>query len=231
MKPTTKKKAKSGMSDAARADWRASKTADLGRANALKKLAATPDAKAKKPARAFPAPADAPTEAATTPTEAATTAPAPEVAPATPDAPIHEGTAYRPDGAAVTVTVPRDQPETPTAPTGDSNAAPAAGQEQNDGKPDKPKRTRKAPGERKPREGGCLNIAAKLLAEATEPMTTKAMIDQMAAKGLWTSPGGKTPAATLYAAIIREISGKGDAARFRKMDRGLFSAPTAAKEG
>ncbi len=225
MKPTTKKKAKSGMSDAARADWRASKTADLGRANALKKLAATPDAKAKKPARAFPAPADAPTEAPTT-------APVAEVAPDGPDGPIHEGTAYRPDGAAVTVTVPRDEPESPA--TGQGDGVPAAGQEQGDGKPDKPKRTRKTPGERKPREGGCLNIAAKLLAESAEPMTTKAMVDQMAAKGLWTSPGGKTPAATLYAAIIREIGGKGDAARFRKMDRGLFAAPTTAtakKEG
>ncbi|XVJ61105.1 MAG: hypothetical protein HEQ23_11790 [Tepidisphaera sp.] len=46
----------------------------------------------------------------------------------------------------------------------------------------------------------------------------------MAAKGLWTSPGGKTPAATLYAAIVREITTKGKDARFRKADRGLFTA-------
>ena len=38
---------------------------------------------------------------------------------------------------------------------------------------------------------------------------------------LW-STGGKTPHATLYAAIIREIAKKGKDARFRKVDRGRF---------
>ena len=38
------------------------------------------------------------------------------------------------------------------------------------------------------------------------PMRAKEMIAAMEAKGLWTSPGGKTPEATLYAAIIREIA-------------------------
>ena len=32
------------------------------------------------------------------------------------------------------------------------------------------------------------------------------MIDAMTTKGLWTSPGGKTPHATLYSAILREIT-------------------------
>ncbi|NUQ48226.1 MAG: hypothetical protein HUU22_19600, partial [Phycisphaerae bacterium] len=41
-------------------------------------------------------------------------------------------------------------------------------------------------------------------------------------QGLWTSPAGKTPHATLYAAILREIGDKGGEARFRKADRGLF---------
>ncbi|MBY0312671.1 MAG: winged helix-turn-helix domain-containing protein [Phycisphaerales bacterium] len=44
------------------------------------------------------------------------------------------------------------------------------------------------------------------------------------AKGLWKSPGGKTPEATLYAAIIREIAAKGKDARFRKTERGVFVA-------
>ncbi len=35
-------------------------------------------------------------------------------------------------------------------------------------------------------------------------------------------PGGKTPEATLYAAMTREITTKGDLARFKKVDRGLF---------
>ncbi len=52
----------------------------------------------------------------------------------------------------------------------------------------------------------------------------------MAAKGYWTSPGGQTPHATLYSAILREINSKGDAARFTKADRGQFTlvAPKAS---
>jgi hypothetical protein len=68
----------------------------------------------------------------------------------------------------------------------------------------------------------CLDAAAKVLAESKEPMTTKAMIEQMAAKKYWTSPGGKTPSATLYSAILREITTKGKESRFKKADRGLF---------
>ena len=37
-------------------------------------------------------------------------------------------------------------------------------------------------------------------------MNCKAMVEAMQAKGLWNSPGGKTPEATLYASIIREIA-------------------------
>jgi short subunit dehydrogenase-like uncharacterized protein len=54
------------------------------------------------------------------------------------------------------------------------------------------------------------------------------MIDAMRARCLWTSPGGKTPAASLYAAIIREIAAKGEKARFKKADRGLFVAGAGA---
>ena len=53
----------------------------------------------------------------------------------------------------------------------------------------------------------------------------------MEAKGLWTSPvwgGGKTPEATLYAAIVREIAAKGTAARFKKHERGVFVAGKGA---
>ena len=68
-----------------------------------------------------------------------------------------------------------------------------------------------------------LDAAAKVLAESKEPMTSKEMIDAMAAKGYWTSPGGKTPQATLYAAILREIQTKGAEARFQKTERGHFA--------
>ena len=53
-------------------------------------------------------------------------------------------------------------------------------------------------------------------------MTTKAMIEAMATKGYWTSPGGATPHATLYSAILRELQKKGADARFTKVDRGQF---------
>ena len=69
-----------------------------------------------------------------------------------------------------------------------------------------------------------LDAAARVLVEAGTPLNAKQMIDAMGAKGYWTSPGGKTPHATLYSAILREINTKGDACRFRKVARGNFEA-------
>ena len=68
-----------------------------------------------------------------------------------------------------------------------------------------------------------LDAAAKVLGESAEPLTSKTMIDAMATKGYWQSPGGKTPHATLYAAILREITTKGDESRFVKTERGHFA--------
>ena len=68
-----------------------------------------------------------------------------------------------------------------------------------------------------------IDAAAKVLAEAGEPLSTKQMVEAMTAKGYWTSPGGATPHATLYSAISREIKNKGDEARFKKTDRGQFT--------
>jgi hypothetical protein len=48
-----------------------------------------------------------------------------------------------------------------------------------------------------------LDAAAQVLAENGMPMTTREMIEAMAQKKLWESPVGKTPAATLYSAILR----------------------------
>ena len=82
----------------------------------------------------------------------------------------------------------------------------------------------------KPQEGGlsCLNAAAKVLAEKGEPMNCKEMVEPMAAKGYWTTPGGKTPWATLYSSIAREIRDKGKESRFKKADRGKFASTGAA---
>ena len=75
----------------------------------------------------------------------------------------------------------------------------------------------------KPKKLSALNAAAKILTDAKEPMACKELIEAMEKKGLWTSPGGKTPAATLYSAILREINAKGKDARFKKTERGHFT--------
>jgi hypothetical protein len=90
-----------------------------------------------------------------------------------------------------------------------------------------PARTKKAAKEAKPKKLSALDAAAKVLAEASEAMTTKALIEAMAAKGYWTSPAGQTPAATLYSAILRELTTNGDQARFVKTERGKFALRAA----
>jgi hypothetical protein len=67
-----------------------------------------------------------------------------------------------------------------------------------------------------------LDAAAKVLAEAGEPLDCKTIVERAIAKGYWKT-GGKTPAATIYAGIIREIATKGKDARFRKTERGKFA--------
>jgi hypothetical protein len=69
-----------------------------------------------------------------------------------------------------------------------------------------------------------IQAALQVLAKSKEPMNCQAMVEAMTARGLWTSPGGKTPHATLYASILREINAKGKDARFKKVDRGQFVA-------
>ena len=81
----------------------------------------------------------------------------------------------------------------------------------------------KTPAKTADKKMSALDAAAKVLGEAKEPLGTKEMVEKMSAKGYWKSPGGKTPHATLYSAILREIQKKGDDARFRKVERGQFT--------
>ena len=67
-----------------------------------------------------------------------------------------------------------------------------------------------------------IEAALQGLAKAGEPMNCQAMVEAMAAQGLWQSPGGKTPAGTLYASILRDLA-KGKDARFKKVERGQFA--------
>jgi hypothetical protein len=78
--------------------------------------------------------------------------------------------------------------------------------------------------ERKAKKTSALDAAVRVLEEAGQPMTCPEMIEAMATKGYWSSPAGKTPAATLYSAILRETQTKGDASRFVKAARGKFAA-------
>ncbi|MCC7435730.1 MAG: winged helix-turn-helix domain-containing protein [Methanoregulaceae archaeon] len=89
----------------------------------------------------------------------------------------------------------------------------------------------KAPKEAKPKRVSALNAAAQVLASSQVPMRAKELTAAMEKKGLWTSPGGKTPHATLYAAMIREIAALGDKARFKKHERGVFVATSHAGKG
>ncbi|MEQ9616644.1 MAG: winged helix-turn-helix domain-containing protein [Phycisphaerales bacterium] len=82
------------------------------------------------------------------------------------------------------------------------------------------KTTKPTPGKRV----SLLDAAATVLKGAKQPMTAKAIVEAVTAKGLWKSPGGKTPHASLYAAMTREIAAKGKDARFRKVSRGQFTA-------
>ena len=109
------------------------------------------------------------------------------------------------------------EPATPPEPDAPAPEAPKA------------KKTRKAKQADAATEGNgkkvsCLDAAARVLAEAGEPLNAKQMIEAITTKGYWTSPAGKTPHATLYSAILREITVKGNEARFQKTERGKFAA-------
>ena len=74
-----------------------------------------------------------------------------------------------------------------------------------------------------PQKLSALEAAAKVLGETGKPMNCRELIEAMAAQGYWKSPAGKTPWATLYASLIKEIATKGKESRFQKTDRGRFA--------
>jgi len=89
--------------------------------------------------------------------------------------------------------------------------------------PTKPNKAKKNAGEPKVKKPSGLDAAYEVLKARDEPMSCKAIVDEMLAKGMWTT-GGKTPAATIYSAMLREIDAKPGASRFTKTGRGLFAA-------
>lgn len=96
-------------------------------------------------------------------------------------------------------------------------ATPAAGE---------PKRVLKKKAKTEAAAGGqkklsCVKAALQVLETAGEPMNSQEMITAMVEQNLWESPGGKTPHATLYSAILRDLK-RGDESRFVKTERGRF---------
>jgi hypothetical protein len=112
--------------------------------------------------------------------------------------------------AKLAATVATEQPATAPKPVA-TDAKPAGKEGKTTAKAEEPKKL------------SALDAAAQVLAGAG-PMNAKEMIEAMATQGLWTSPGGKTPHATLYSAILREITTKGSESRFVKSERGKFAA-------
>jgi len=81
-----------------------------------------------------------------------------------------------------------------------------------------------------------LDAAAELLGgltakEAAVGLGAKDLIERMEKARLWQSPGGKTPSATLYSALIREITQRKANSRFKRITPGKFSLATTGRAG
>ncbi len=145
-----------------------------------------------------------------------------ETAPEGAETPVTEDSA--PPSDPVTEAHTEPQAESPTYETGpEATVAPEAPAAP-EATPAKTKKS-KAKKDAGPKKLSALDAAAQVLKEAGQPMTCSEMIEAMSKQGLWSSPNGATPAATLYSAILRELK-KGEASRFVKADRGKFVAKT-----
>jgi HB1, ASXL, restriction endonuclease HTH domain len=96
-------------------------------------------------------------------------------------------------------------------------------------KADKPAAATKKADAPKEKKLSLIDAAVQILGNAKEPMGTKQMVEKITEQNLW-SPrsGGKTPHATLYSAILRELQKKGKDARFTKVERGRFTLAKGA---
>ncbi|MFO7957996.1 MAG: winged helix-turn-helix domain-containing protein [Candidatus Brocadiia bacterium] len=118
-----------------------------------------------------------------------------------------------------------DGDEKASADAGDEADTAPQGAEESEGEPEakEPKKrgTRGQTGDDGATMSG-LDAAAKVLEEAHEPLRCKEVAKRALEAGYWASDG-KTPHATIYSAILREIQNKGDESRFEKVGRGLFA--------
>jgi hypothetical protein len=128
-------------------------------------------------------------------------------------------TKSKPEPEAEATATPAPEAQGPAAPVPEGEPEPKAET------PKKRGRAKKAEGREK--KLSAIDAAAKVLTETGAAMNCQELIKVMAERNLWTSPGGKTPAATLYSAILREVQTKGNDARFKKAERGKFQAANA----
>ena len=115
------------------------------------------------------------------------------------------------------VTVVENEPATVETIGGDSSTAVAVLK-----KPRKTKAVTTETADAGEKRLSCVAAALKVLGESSEPMNAQELITAMETKGYWTSPGGKTPHATLYSAILRDLA-KGEDSKFVKTERGRFT--------
>ena len=90
-------------------------------------------------------------------------------------------------------------------------------------KPAKVARAAKAKTERPDGKVSGLTAAYIVLKDATEPLNIRQIMERINEQGL-SKLGGKTPGATVVAAILREIKDKNGSSRFVKPGKGLFAA-------
>ena len=69
---------------------------------------------------------------------------------------------------------------------------------------------------------GLVDAAIQVMKAAGKPMNCQEVVKAILEQKLWES-AGKTPAATLYSSILRDIQKKGAEARFKKVERGQFA--------
>jgi hypothetical protein len=86
------------------------------------------------------------------------------------------------------------------------------------GKPKRAKKPKDAPA--KDKKLSLIDAAIEVLRKAKQPMNCKEMVQAVFDAKLWSPGTGKTPSATLYSAILRDL--KSDTPRFEKVDRGQF---------
>lgn len=111
---------------------------------------------------------------------------------------------------------------TPTAPAAEAPAKPKRAAK----KAAKAKPKAKPAKAAKPKGLSLLDAAYKVLSgsKAKDGMNPTAMYEGVVAKKLWKAGEGKTPVATLSAAVIRECSLKGKKSRFKKVSPGHYVA-------